>query len=180
MTTTAVNTPGTKLYFMDVTVSPHVVVAVTALKGFSPAGGGKRKKNDKSNFDSAAYNENQGGRIDPPEASGQIILLKSDSSHQLLKKLMEGQAAGTYSNDTQWFLGDSDATSPPTIVTGALTPPQTASPKHWARSGIKLVGYIATLQPKYEDDNIIMADFAIQCSGAPIWYSKGDLISKTY
>jgi hypothetical protein len=180
MTTTAINTPGTKLYFLDVTVSPHIVVAVTALKGFSPAGGGKRKKNDKSNFDSSAYNENQGGRIDPPEASGQIILLKTDSSHQKLKALMEGQANGTYSNDTQWFLADSDATSPPTIVASVLTPPQTASPKHWARSGIKLVGYIATLQPKYEDDNIIMADFAIQVSGAPTWYAKGDLIAKTY
>lgn len=180
MTTTAVNTPGTKLFFLDVSVSPHVVVAVTALKGFSPAGGGKRKKNDKSNFDSGGYNENQGGRIDPPEAAGQIILLKSDTSHQTLKKLFEGQAVGIYTNDLQWFLADSDDTTAPTNVAGVLTPPQTASPKHWKRSGEAFVGYIATLQPKYEDDSLIMADFAIQISGKTTWYNKGDVVAKTY
>ena len=179
MTTTATLTPGTVLYVLDASVSPHVVVAVAALKGFSPAGGGKRKKIDISNFDSAGYNENVGGRADPSEASGQIILLKSNSSHQALKRIMEAQVSSGLAN-AQFFLGDNDATSPPTIVTGTLTPPQTASPKHWARSGLSFTGYIAQLTPKYEDDNAVMADFSVQISGKTTWYVKGDVISKTY
>jgi hypothetical protein len=178
MTTTAVNTPGSRLYFLDKSVSPHVVRYVVALKGFGPLGG-KVKKNDKSNFDSAGYNENQPGRIDPPEATGQIILLKSDTTHQALKRIVEAQATSGLAN-TEWFLGDNDATSPPTVVTDHLVPPQTASPKHWARSGEAFIGYVSSLSPKYEDDSLIMADFGVQLSGKTTWYNKGDLIALTY
>lgn len=178
MTTTAVSTPGSRLYFLDESVSPAVVRYVVALKGFGPLGG-KRKKLDKSNMDSLAYNENQGGRFDPPEATGQIILLKSNATHQALKAIAEAQASSGLAN-TQWFLADNDNTSAPTNVAGVLTPPQTASPKHWDRSGETFSGYISTLQPKYDDDSLIMCDFGVQLSGATTWISKGDLIAVTY
>lgn len=178
MTTSAVLTPGSQLFVLDASVSPHVVVTVVALKGFSPLGG-KRKKIDISNFDSAGYDENVGGRAAPPEARGSIILLKSNSSHQALKRIMEAQVSSGLGN-AQFFLGDNDATSPPTIVANVLTPPQTSSPKHWARSGEGFNGYISDLSPKYEDNNAIMADFGVQLSGKTTWYNKGDVISKTY
>lgn len=179
MTTAAQGTVKTTVYIENPLVSPHVALAVVALKGFSPAGGGKRKKIDISNMDSVGYNENFGGRADPAEAAGEIILMKSNTGHQTLKKIWEAQLVGTVGN-IEVFVGDSDATAVPTIVAGVLVPPQTASPKKWARSGEKFEGYISTLQPKYQDDDVIRADFAIQVSGATTWYNKGDLISLTY
>jgi len=107
---------------MDPTVSPHVVLAIPALKGFTGVGGGKRKKIDISNMDSAGYNEITGGRADPPEASGEIVLKKTLAGHQALKKLFEAQAAGSIGN-LEVFVGDGDATNAPTIVAGHLVAP---------------------------------------------------------
>lgn len=179
MATLAQSTVKTAVYIENPLVSPHTMIAVPALKGFSPAGGGKRKKVDKSNFDSVGYNENQGGRADPAEASGEIILMKSLVGHQNLKKIFEAQAQGTTGN-VNVFVGDSDGAGAPTFVATVFTPPQTASPKKWARSGESFQGYISNLSPKYQDDDIIRADFAIQISGATTWYNKGDAIALTY
>jgi hypothetical protein len=179
MTTAIQSTVGTTVYILDKSVSPHLVIAVAALKGFSGVGGGKRKKIDASNMDSQGYNENAGGRADPPEASGEIVLKKSVVGHQKLKKLFEAQANGTVGN-IDIYVGDGDAANAPTVVAGVLVPPQTASPKHWARSGTLGSGYISSLSPKKVDDDIDRADFAFQFSGGATWQNKGDVIATTY
>jgi len=179
MTTAAKSTVGTTMYVLDASVSPHAVLAIPALKGLSNVGGGKRKKIDKSTFDSVGYNENQGGRADPPEATGELVLNKSLVGHQKVKALFEAQARGAVDN-IEVFIGDADGTAPPTIVGGHLVAPQTASPKKWARSGTLGVGYISSFSPKKVDDDIDRADFAFQFSGGATWVNKGDLISITY
>lgn len=179
MTTAAQSTVGSKVYLVDRSTSPPTIISVTALKGFSNVGGGKRKKIDKSNMDSVAYNEVQGGRADPPEATGEIVLKKSVANHQKLKKLFEAQANGSVDNIECW-VGDGDGTAPPTLVSNVLVPPQTASPKKWARSGTLGVGYISTFSPKKVDDDIDRAEFAFQFSGGVTWQNKGDPIATTY
>ena len=89
MTTTKQSTVGSTVYLMDPTVSPHVVLTLPALKGFSNVGGGKRGKGDASTMDSAGFNEPFGKRIDPPEATGEIVLNKANATHQKLMTLFK-------------------------------------------------------------------------------------------
>jgi hypothetical protein len=134
---------------------------------------------DKSNMDSGAYDELTGGRAAPPEMSGELVLDKSNAGHQAAKALFEAANQGLI-DTLQIFVGDSDATDAPTIVTGVLTPPQTASPKKWARSGTFGDGYISSLTPKKADNDIDRADLSIQWTGKASWVNKGDPIAKVY
>ena len=180
MATKGQSTVGTQLYVLNTSVSPHVVLLIPQVKGFSPTLGGKRKKIDISNMDSAGYDENAGGRAAPPEATGEMVLDMTNTGHQAIKALFEAGAQGTI-GDVELYIGNSDANGvPPTIVAGHLVPPQTTSPKHWTRSGSLVTGYIATFQPKYADDDVIRADFGFQISGAGKMSVKGDLSTKTY
>lgn len=179
MTTASQSTVGTTVYVVDRSVSPPVVLAIPALKGLSNVGGGKRKKIDKSNMDSKGYNENQGGRADPPEATGELVLKKSVAGHQALKKLFEAQSNGSVDNIEIW-IGDSDGTAAPTLVADVLTPPKSTSPIKWTRSGTLGVGYISNFSPKKVDDDIDRVDFGFQFSGGVTWQVKGDLVSVTY
>lgn len=179
MTTASQSTVGSTVYVVDRTVSPAVVVAIAALKGFSAGGGGKRKKIDKSNMDSKKSNEYAGGRIDPNEASGEIILMKSNAGHQSVKKIFEAGAAGSLDN-IEIYVGDGDGTAPPTLVSDVLTPPKSASPIKWTRTGTLGKGYISTFMPKKVDDDVDRADFAFQWSGDQTWQVKGEVIANTY
>ncbi len=179
MTTASQVTAGSQLYVLQTVTSPHSVLLIPQLKGASAVGGGQRKKIDISNFDSAAYDELQGGRIAPPELQGELVLKLSIAGHQTLKALFEAGAAGTIGT-LQFYLGQSDASGAPTIVTGNLQPPQTASPKKWVRSGFSFSGYIASLQPSAVDNDVWRAKFGIQITGAATWQNKGDAIAKTY
>jgi hypothetical protein len=179
MTTPAKKTQGSTLYVVNTLVSPIAVIPIPFIKGLSNIGGGKVKAIDKSNMDSGAYDELTGGRAAPPEMSGEIVLDKSNTGHQAAKALFEAANEGTI-DTLQIFVGDSDSSAVPTLVTGTLTPPQTASPKHWARSGTLGNGYISNLMPKKADNDIDRMDIAIQWSGKASWVSKGDVIAKTY
>jgi len=179
MTTKGSSTSGVKLYVMDTSVSPHVAIPVDQLKGATMVGGGQRKKIDISNFDSAAYDELQGGRAAPPELTGELVLDLTNTNHQALKKLFEAQAAGTAANSA-CYAGFADASSPPTVVAGVLTPPETASPKKWARSGIQGNGYCSNITPKAADNDVWRGDFKWQYSGKATWTVKGQAISLSY
>jgi hypothetical protein len=179
MTTKASSTSGVTLYIMDTTVSPHTVITVAQLKGANMVGGGQRKKIDISNFDSLAYDELQGGRIAPPEGSGELVLDLTNTSHQKLKALIEAQADGSAAN-TQAYAGFSDGSVPPTVVAGVLQPPVSASPKHWTRSGILGTVYLSAVSPKAADNDVWRCDFKWQYSGKASWNVLGQLISLTY
>jgi hypothetical protein len=178
MTTKSVPTVGTKVYVMDTSVSPHVVLPCDQLKGFTPLNGA-RKKIDKSNMDSAGADENTGGRVAPGESSGEVVFDPTNVNHQALIKLFTAQASGT-AKDTQFYVGNSDATAAPTVVAGALVPPQTASPKHWNRTGFLQDCYISKFQIKYADNDVIRADLSLQGSGFPVLSVKGEVIANTY
>jgi len=182
MTTKSQSTVGTVVYLADRTVSPPVIIAVPALKGFSNIGGGKAKKVDKSNFDSKGVNESQPGRSDPGEGSGEIVYIKALPGHQKLKKLYEAGCSGLIDH-VDIYVGDGDGTAPPTLVGvgKVLTPPKVGSPgATWARSGTIGTGYISTFAPKKADDDIDRADFAIQWTGTALTQVKGEAIANQY
>lgn len=179
MTTKSQVTAGSQFYLLNPLVSPHVALLVPQLKGATGIGGGARKKIDASNFDSGAYDELQGGRAAPPELSGELVLDLTNTGHQQLKALFEAAAAGTIGT-LQAYLGQSDDSDAPTVVTGNLQPAQTASPKHWKRSGFLGNGYLSDITPNAADNDIWRATFKFQWTGAVKWSVKGDIISKTY
>jgi hypothetical protein len=178
MTTKSVSTVGTKVYVMNTTVSPHTVIPCDQLKGFAPLNG-SRKKVDISNMDSSGADENTGGRVAPGESSGEVVFDPTNVNHQALIKLFTAQASGT-AKDTQFYVGNSDATSIPTVVAGLLQPAQSASPKKWQRSGFLQNCYISKFQIKYADNDVIRADLSLQGSGFPVMSVKGQAIALTY
>ncbi len=179
MTTKSSSTSGVSLFIMDTSVSPHTVITVAQLKGANMVGGGQRKKIDISNFDSLAYDELTGGRVAPPEGSGELVLDLTNTSHQKVKALIEAQAAGSAAN-TQVYAGFSDGTVAPTVVAGALQPPVSASPKHWTRSGILGTCYLSALSPKAADNDVWRCDLKWQYSGKATWNVKGQVVASTY
>lgn len=99
---------------------------VPQLKGFSPVGGGQKKKIDISNMDSQAYDEYLGGRVAPSEASGELVLDLTNPGHQIVKALFEAGAQGTIGN-IQCYVGQAGNTLAPTVGGGNLLfPPVTA------------------------------------------------------
>lgn len=178
MTTKSVSTVGTKVYVMDTTVSPHVVLPCDQLKGFAPLNG-QRKKIDESSMDSAGADEYTGGRVAPGESSGEVVFDPTNANHQALIKLFKAQANGT-ANNTQFYVGNSDATSAPTVVAGVLQPAQSTTPKKWLRTGFLQGCYISKFQIKYADNDVIRADLSLQGSGFPVLSVKGQAIALTY
>ena len=179
MSTVSSGTSGVKIYLCSTVASPHTVLPVDQLKGVSMFGGGSRKKIDISNFDSMAYDELQGGRAAPPEATGELVLDLGNTNHKGLKLLFEAQASGS-APVSNVYAGFSNSTAAPTIVAGALQPPVTASPKHWSRSGILGNAYISTLTPKGADNDVWRADFKMQFTGKAAWSVKGQTMATTY
>lgn len=166
MSTFAQTTQGCRLYFID---ENDAVAYVDALKNFSGAGG-QKKKIDITNQDSESYNEFVGGLIDPGNPSGTIIFNQGSAAHLSLKKLQESNGGVT-----QWYFafGDAANTEVPTIVSGVLTPPDDVS-NNWTRSGFLFSGYVDKFQYKADTDDVIMADFGVQASGAIKIVVKGE------
>lgn len=172
--TVSYTTQGCRLYFVDNTVSPAVIRYVDALKDFNGLGG-DAKDIDITNQDSLAYEERAKGLIAPSNPGGTIIYNVASTGWQSLKRLQEAGQGST----TQWFyaLGDAANTVVPTLVAGVLTPPETASPRHWARSGWKFNGYCKGLIRKAATNDMVMADFKATSTGQILEYTKGDLIA---
>ena len=179
MTTKSQVTAGTRVYLLNLLVSPHVALLVPQLKGLSAVGGGQRKKIDTSNFDSGAYDEMQGGRAAPPETSGELVLDLTNTGHQTTKALFEAGAAGSIGL-IPFIACESDDSTAPLVQGGILIGAQTASPKHWKGSGYYGYCYISNLTAKAPDNDVWRADFKIQVTGKTTWFAKGDLATKTY
>lgn len=168
MTTPHFVTQGTQLYVMNVTVSPHVAVVAAALQGLSGIGGVKSSIK-LTNFDSAGYEEYAGGLVDPGKPNGNMILDFNSSAHQLMKTLLGlGQTA-----DTSFFYGAADGTAPPTVVAGVLTPAKSGSPAVYTRSGFLWDGFVNEFSQSAQVNNVIMAKFGCQASGAIQMIVKG-------
>ena len=161
MTTAYRPTQGNQLYIMNQTVSPHVAVVVPALQGIDNLGGQKTAI-PITNLDSIGYMEYAPGLVDPGKPSGNIIFDYSNTTLQLLNKLL-GMGAGA---TTSFFYGDSDAVLAPTVVGGVLVPPQTvSSPKTYTRSGWLFDGFVTDFTIQAQINNIVLAKFAVQASG---------------
>lgn len=178
MTTKSMSTVSNKVYIMDTSVSPHVVIPADQLKGFSPIGGAL-KKIDKSNMDSVGADEFAAGRMASSEASGELVLDLTNANQLKLFKLLKAMANGTATNSS-FYVGGADAASAPTVVAGVLVPAQSASPKKWLRSGIQQDCYVSKWSDKRVDNDIVRVDIAFQGSGMPVYTKKGDPIATTY
>jgi len=159
---------GTQLYVMNQTVSPHVAVVAAALQGLAGIGGAKSSIK-LSNFDSPGYDEFAGGLIDPGKPNGNMITDMNSTAHQLLKTLLGlGQTA-----ETSFFYGLGDGTSPPTVIAGVLTPPKSATPVLYTRSGWLWDGFVSEFSQSAQTNNVLMAKFSSQASGAVQMIVKG-------
>lgn len=168
MTTAHFVTQGTQLYVMKQTVSPHIAVVAAALQGLAGIGGVKSSIK-LSNFDSAGYDEYAGGLVDPGKPNGNMILDFNSSAHQLFKTLLGLGATA----DTSFFYGAADGTSAPTVVAGVLTPPTSGSPPLYTRSGFLWNGFVNEFSQSAQVNNVIMAKFGCQASGAIGMIVKG-------
>lgn len=171
--TKSYSSQGTKLYLINKTVSPNVVVVVTALAGLDGLGGDATSV-DKSNFDSPGYMEYAKGLVDPGKPGGDIIFNFGDAAHILLQKLL-GLGEGS---ETAFFLGAGDGTGAPTIdVTDPLDPrliaPVSTSPVVATRSGVGFVGFVASFTKTAAVNDIWKAKLSIQASGGQTLYTKG-------
>lgn len=154
-------TQGSQLYFMNPLVSPHVAVVAASLQGLDNIGG-QKSSIKLSNFDSPGYDEYAPGLVDPGKPGGNVILDFNSPAHQLLQTLLGlGQTA-----NTMFFYGAADGTSPPTVVTGVLVPPQSGSPKLYTRSGWLWNGFVTEFTVSAQTNNVMMAKFSCQATGA--------------
>ena len=168
MTTKYFVAQGSQLYIMNPTVSPHVAVVCAQLQGLDGIGG-QKSSIKLSNFDSPGYDEYAPGLVDPGKPSGNCVLDMNNTAHQLLQTLLGlGQTALT-----SFFYGLADGTSPPTVVTGVLTPPTTGSPKTYTRSGWLFDGFVIEWTVSNSTNNVAMAKFGAQATGARQMIVKG-------
>lgn len=162
MTTKFRPTQGNQLYIMNQTVSPHIALVIPALQGVDNLGGQKTAI-PITNFDSLGFMEYAPGLVDPGKPSGNIVFEYTDTTMQLLNRLL-GMGAGA---TTSLFYGDSDAALAPTVVAGVLTPPQTgSSPKTYTRSGWLFDGFVTEFTIQAQVNNVVLAKFALQATGA--------------
>lgn len=155
-------TTGTQLYIMDSTASPVTAKVAAQLQGLQGIGG-QKSSIKLSNFDSPGYDEYAGGLVDPGKPTGNVVMDVNSAAHQLLHHLV-GLGQGS---DTSFFYGLADGTGDATIDTGALTPPTTGtSPKTYARSGYLFNGFVNEFSVTAQVNNVVMAKFGAQASGA--------------
>lgn len=133
MATKAIPTAGSQVYLANLLAVTPVALLIPQLRGLSNLGGGQRKKNDASNFDSGSYDEYIGGRAAPPETQSEIILDMTNTAHQQVKALFEAQAVGSIANNMGFFVGfpDGNGIAPlyqsSGVNAGLLLPPSTTA-----------------------------------------------------
>lgn len=160
---------GTQLYVMNPTVSPHIAVVAAQIQGLSGIGGVKSSIK-LSNFDSPGYDEFAPGLVDPGKPSGNAVTDMNSAAHQLLKTLVGlGQTA-----NTSFFYGLADGAAPPTVIAGVLSPPRITSPTTaYSRSGWFWDGFVNEFSQSAQTNNVLMAKFGSQASGAVKMIVKG-------
>lgn len=159
--TTASLVQGYQLYIQNKTVSPSVAVVTAQLQGLDGLGG-QASSIKVSNMDSPGYEEYFKGLVDPGKPGGDVVFKYGDTGHQLLHKLL-GLGEGS---QTSFFFGASDGTAPPTVVAGVLTPPKSATPVLFTRSGWIFDGFVAEFSIRAKTNDVCMAKLSIQASGA--------------
>jgi hypothetical protein len=166
---TILSTQGQQVYLLDDTTSPATAIEIDLLNGFNGLGG-DAKKIDVTTFSSQSTMEYRKGLIDPKQATGELIFAADSPAHQYLLALQ--QRTGTTAN-VQLFVGFSDGTAAPTVVTGNLTPPTTGTPATYARSGILTDCFVMTVSFKAPVNEVVRADLTIQPTGVQTNVVKG-------
>lgn len=162
-------TQGSQLYIQNKTVSPNTAVVVESVQGIDGLGG-QASSIKLTNFDSPGYEEYAKGLVDPGKPGGNIVLNFGSPAHQLLNKLLSmGQGA-----TTSFFYGAADGVAAPTIVAGVLTPAKTGSPGTYSRSGWLYDGFVAEFTISAQVNNVMMAKFTAQATGARQMIVKGE------
>lgn len=175
-------TQGCRLYFVDNTVSPNVIRYVDAMQDFTGLGGAA-KDISITNQDSVGFEESTKGLIAVSSPQGTIIYNPNSTGYQALNTLWKaGQSGATGGASTQFMycLGDAANTVLPTLVTGVLIAPETASPKHWARTSWGFTAYVKQLQFQAKTNDVIMSTFQSTQTGPIVQYVKGELINKSH
>lgn len=161
-------TQANQIYIQNKTVSPNTAVVITQIQGVDGLGG-QKSSIKVTNFDSAGYEEYAPGLVDPGKPGGNVVLDYLSTAHQLLNKLL-GMGQGS---TTSFFYGMADGVSAPTVVAGVLTPPGSGSPSIYSRSGWLYDGFVAEFTVSAQVNNVVMAKFAAQATGARKMIVKG-------
>lgn len=167
---TILSTQGVQVYILDDRVSPDVALEIDLLRDFNGLGG-PAKKIDTTTFSNTNTESYIKGLIAPAETTGTLIFAADSSAHQYLIELEK--RTGTSAN-VQIFVGESDGTSPPTVVAGVLTPPSSGTPADWTRSGFWTKCYVSKVQLKHATNDVVMADLSIQPLDELKMYTKGE------
>lgn len=173
---TILSTQGVQVYILDDTTSPDTALEIDLLRDFNGLGG-PAKKIDTTTFSNTDTESYIKGLIAPAETTGTLIFAADSAAHQYLMELQK--RTGTTAN-VQVFVGESDDTSPPTVVTGVLTPPSSGTPATWSRSGFLTSCYVSKVQLKHATNDVVMADLSIQPLGTLEMVTKGEQTSITH
>ncbi len=144
-------TQGTEIFFSDDgTTIEEIPCALTADVGASTA----------DQIDVTCLQDKSRSYVRGLSSIGQITFTGAvDNETDTIETLDALQDAGTA---VPWFIAFSDGTAPPTITGGVLTPPAN-------RSGLSFKGYVASLSPQLEQNNVVKFQLVIQPESKPTW-----------
>lgn len=142
-----IKTQGTDLFVVDTDTTVAKLACITAFSGL----GGSRNQIDVSCFSSVEM-EFEGGMANPGQITVGGIY---DTADDVFQTLVDLKASGDI---VEWYLGGSDAVTPPTAVGSAIVPAT-------ARTAITFSGYVADITWDMAANNVWKYQLVIQRSG---------------
>jgi hypothetical protein len=173
---TILSTQGVQMYILDDRTSPDTALEIDLMNGFNGFGG-DAKKIDTTTFSNQTTMSYKKGLIDPKQITSELIFAYDSPAHQYLLELQK--RTGTTA-EVQILVGQSDGTSPPTVVTGNLTPPSSGTPATWSRSCTYSACFVMTVSFKEPVNEVVRADLTIQPTGEQTSVVKGEQTSETH
>jgi hypothetical protein len=138
-------TQGTQVYFDDGTDAEEIGCPLSIDVGASSA----------DQIDITCLSDKVRTSMPGLKTIAQITIVAAvEDDDDVYPKLMQMAASGV---DTQWYIGLSNGTSDPTITGNILTPPTD-------RSGYAFNGFVASVSPQIEQNNIVKYSLVIQPS----------------
>lgn len=152
-------TQGTKVFFVDNTVDPAVVVPINCATSVNPGGNPADQVEGTclEDFD-RSY---EAGLRTPGQATIGLRSDPEDEGHMILFMMSQTNPPP----NTQFVVGWSDGTAVPTIVTGELDLPDT-------RTWFTFDGYVSDFPFDFQQNAYVDTQLTIQRSGGGGWVKK--------
>lgn len=151
----SVKTQGTKLWFINPTVTPEVATdfqTLTAPTGITGLGGAADQIDDTS-LDATSERTYVAGLSSPGQVSVPFVFKPGEASQQSLFAL---KASGTI---IPWLVGLTDGTVEPTVVANAFVAPT-------ARTTVGFRAYVADVSLDLASNEVVRGTLTLQRSGA--------------